>query len=783
MPSRSFIIRTKLRPPRRPADLVARPELVQRLDADRHRFALIAAPAGYGKSTLLGLWSEAWTGSAAWLSLDEGDNDPAVFLAHLAAALDRASPGDFELLTELGGSAEAPSPRLLAGVLGNEVLDLEQPVLLVLDDYQSITTPLIHEFLDELLAQRPEGLTLAIGTRRDPPLRLGALRAAADVLEVRAEDLRLDAAQSGELLAQVSGSRPPDDVVESLHREHEGWPAGLRLVGLAHRDRSWEAEGTSPAADRVSLDLLVEEVLDGFSDEFGERLRALSIFERFTPALIDYVLGAEPGTGAHLVERMEQENLFISRLSGHTTNWLRMHGLIRELLRRELEEDSDRAADLNRRAARWFAEHGLIEEALLHARRCGDTDLATEIVVGSRGVISSTEQWSRLERWLSVLPDAAIHADPELLILAAWSADNRGLHRLMATRLDRLEAVVDAIDDPSRRDAIRGEAAGLRSVQYYQEERGQEALDATAEALRLLPLEREGEQAYAGIVRSMALQMVGDFPGAQAEIDRMLDGAHGSGTFQTRILMARAFVQWIEGDTTGAAETARVIANLAHEHGLGESAAAAAMFSGMASLDQRDFAAAAAAVRPTIHGAYAPNAFFYGHSAMVLALALQGLGREDEARSVVADVLARRLAGANPLGAAEVEAFAAELALRQGRVEDAQRWHEQYQPGSCGVAYGAYHPELTRLRYLLLSGDASADDVAVELIDRFRASHNVRLERAVEVLRRSRGAPEAAGEVGRGSEAGSTEREISGRSAGGTGGGLSSLSSREIDIL
>ena len=200
---KSFIIRTKLRRPRPTPDVLARPGLMDWMTPHGLRLVLVSAPAGYGKTTVLSMWAERQAADVAWLSLDAGDNDVEVFFAHLIATLTEACPSGFAETSALIRSAEPPTSQMVAGVLANELLELDRPLILVLDDYHLMRTLATHDFIDELLAHRVETFTLAIGARRDPPLRLSGLRGRGDVAEVREDDLRFgvhDAARVIELM-------------------------------------------------------------------------------------------------------------------------------------------------------------------------------------------------------------------------------------------------------------------------------------------------------------------------------------------------------------------------------------------------------------------------------------------------------------------------------------------------------------------------------------------------------------------------------------------------------
>src|SRR6516164_2362887 len=179
-PGPDALLATKLHVPRLPPGFVARPRLTARLDEGRAgRTILVCAPAGFGKTALLTAWASSGPGPVAWLSLDEGDNDPARFWRHVAAALERARPG---ISGRVGPLLGPPPPQSFEGVvtaLLNELTERRaaQQALLVLDDYHLIAAPQVHAGVQFLLDHLPPGLRPVLATRSDPPLRLGRLRA------------------------------------------------------------------------------------------------------------------------------------------------------------------------------------------------------------------------------------------------------------------------------------------------------------------------------------------------------------------------------------------------------------------------------------------------------------------------------------------------------------------------------------------------------------------------------------------------------------------------------
>ena len=276
---RDVLLATKLNVPGLRPDLVPRPRLAQRLDEGRGRGLVLAcAPAGYGKTVLLAEWIRRGRHRVAWLSLDAGDNDPARFWRHAVAALDRARPGISERMGPLLGSPPPPSFEPLVTALINEVADqpdADEALLLVLDDYHVISSPLVHESLGFLLEHRPPGLQLALTSRSDPPLGLARLRARGQLTELRAAELRFTPPEAAALLQQVAagpgGARPgapllqvPEAVAAALAARTEGWAAGLQLAGLSLRGRS-DVDGFVAAftgSHRYVLDYLAEEVLE-----------------------------------------------------------------------------------------------------------------------------------------------------------------------------------------------------------------------------------------------------------------------------------------------------------------------------------------------------------------------------------------------------------------------------------------------------------------------------------------------------------------------------------------
>jgi transcriptional regulator with XRE-family HTH domain len=261
------LLLTKLSVPSVRASLVPRPRLSERIeDGTERKLTLVSAPAGFGKTTLLSVWtselSSGW--SVSWLSLDAADNDPARYWRYVVAALDQIKPGSGETALALLGSPQAPPIEAVLTTLLNELADLHADAVLVLDDYHVIETRAIHEALTFLIEHLPPRMHLVISTRADPPLPLARLRVRDEMVELRAADLHFTPEEAATFLDDVMGLKLSAEEIAELETRTEGWIAGLQMAALAMRDRA-DVPGFIEAftgSHRYVLDYLVEEVLN-----------------------------------------------------------------------------------------------------------------------------------------------------------------------------------------------------------------------------------------------------------------------------------------------------------------------------------------------------------------------------------------------------------------------------------------------------------------------------------------------------------------------------------------
>jgi len=489
---------TKLHaPPARPG-LVPRPHLTERLnrglagpgDSFVRRVTLICAPAGFGKTTLVTQWLSSAPRPFTWLSLDEGDNDPARFFTYLVAALQAvdATIGQGAQAT-LQARRQPPTEALLTDLI-NDIAATPAPLALVLDDYHVIQTLSIHQQLSFLVEHQPPSLHLVIISREDPPLPLARLRARGHTAEIRQDDLRFGADETDDLLRRVMKLQLSPTEVTALHRRTEGWIAGLQLAALSLRDRDDVREfvDSFTGSHRYILDYLIEEVFQRAPDSVRDFLLKTSILDRFTASLCDAV--AERDDSREMLLSLEQANLFIVPLD-ESRQWYRYHRLFADLLNQQLRraEPDALVPELHRRASRWYEAEGLPGDAVRHALAASDWERAAGLILQVEEAMLMRGEVVTLLGWLRALPDEALRRHPQLTMSYSWALILTGQLDEAESTLAAAERVAQAIRDQDTQGALLADIAAAQA--FIARTRGDDirTIKLSQRALSLLPQE------------------------------------------------------------------------------------------------------------------------------------------------------------------------------------------------------------------------------------------------------------------------------------------------------
>jgi LuxR family maltose regulon positive regulatory protein len=518
----SVIALTKLEVPPARAGLVPRGALVSLLAGAAHtRLTLLSAPAGSGKTTLLAQWHQSAPAGQpfAWLSLDEGDDDPVRFWTCIIEALRLALPGIGDRAEGALRSHGTSVEEVVVPLLVNELSALPGRVVLVLDDLQAVADERIHRSLIAFVERLPATVHLAVATRADPPWpMLPRLRVRDQMVEVRSGQMRFSEDEAGSYLAGL-GLDLAAEQVASIRQRTEGWAAGLQLAGLSLRDNPAAPRAAPTGDDRHVADYLAAEVLDRVTPDERRFLLRTSILERMSGPLCDAVTEGD-GAAGRLAD-LELRNLFVVALDGQR-RWYRYHHLFADLLRTRLAaEDPGAMPGLHRRAALWLASQGDIAEGIGHAVAAGDARLTAGLVADHWLTFFNRGWLATVHRWLGSLPSDLVESEPQLWLARTWTAMDLG----------RVDEVAEWLEHAPEDDAWVGVLRALRLLKLG---------DAGGAASAAAAGQREDEppdafrNTVAALVAGMAAYWRGRHADAQTDLARAADAALATGNALAR---------------------------------------------------------------------------------------------------------------------------------------------------------------------------------------------------------------------------------------------------------
>jgi LuxR family transcriptional regulator, maltose regulon positive regulatory protein len=453
------LVWSKLVAPAPRAGLITRAGLQSLLQARLvAKLCLLDAPAGFGKTTLLAQWqAAAGGGRVAWVSLDEGDNDPTRFWVYVVEALRTVEPGLGTAALQALHRTSLDHERVVLPSLLNDLSGVVSSLVLVLDDYHLITNPACHQTLSFFLDHLPAPVHVVLATRVDPPLPLASMRAGQELAELRVAELQFTDEEAFALLNTSMGLQLATEDVERLAERTEGWAAGLYLAGLSLRGREDPSAfiATFHGDNRHVADYLAAEVLARQPSEITTFLLRTSVLRRLSGPLCDAMLEAE-GSSLRLKE-LERSNLFLVPLDDHR-EWYRYHQLFAELLRLELaSREPGLVPVLHRRAAAWHRFAGDVDEAIYHATAAGEFGEAGELIASHWLAYWRRGRRATVTRWLEGLPEEAIRADPPVAFVSAWIGGFSGASK------EECERWLTVVEDASWKGRL---PEGIRSLAF-----------------------------------------------------------------------------------------------------------------------------------------------------------------------------------------------------------------------------------------------------------------------------------------------------------------------------
>lgn len=505
------LLRTKFYVPPIRSTQIARPRLSDLINAGLDRsLILVSAPAGYGKTTLVSRWLKETKITSAWLSLDNGDNDPIRFLQYLLTTLLPIAPGiENDLLGMLQGIQPAHFENVIIQLV-NELTSVSDPFVLVLDDFHVIQSEAVLKILSYLLEHLPNQMHLAILTRTDPPLPLSRLRVRGQLLNIRADQLRFTQVEIASFLNETMGLTLSASDLSALEKRTEGWIASLQLAALSMQG-SKDIHGFVSAftgSHHYVMDYLAEEVLKLQPKKVSNFLLQTSILDRLCGPLCEAVVEidmAAPMDGQAMLQSLEEMNLFTIPLDDER-HWYRYHHLFSDVLRKRLEHQSRQLLpQLHRRASQWYEKNGFISESIQQAITAGDQDRAAKLIEDNGCLLLISGDVATLLNWAEAI-DFQAENRPWLAIQKAWALALTGDLERVEPTLKVPEELLSPLKATDEVRTMQGTIAAARA--HCANTRGdtQSAAKYARQALELLPDCSSISQS----IRSVTVSILGD---------------------------------------------------------------------------------------------------------------------------------------------------------------------------------------------------------------------------------------------------------------------------------
>ena len=490
----------------------------------RHRLILISAPAGFGKSTLVSDWLHGLNLPAAWISLDEDDNELVRFLTYFITALQQYDPAFGEDVLSILRSPQFPPVEIILTELLNQITSLARKIMIVLDDYHLITEKSIHKAIYFFLENLPPETLLVIISRADPPIPLARYRARNQMTELRVADLRFTFDEITPFLNISMQLNLSADQIQSLDTRTEGWIAGLQMAALSlkGKDDIDRFIADFSGSHRFILDYLTDEVLRGQSKEIQDFILQTSILDRLCGPLCDAVTGLS--SSQEILEKLDENNVFLSPLDDDRV-WYRYHHLFADVMTNRLNRrSSSLIPELHFKAAKWFLKNHLYADAIDQAIASGDLQFAAKILDGQALNLLKIGKATELLGWAKKIPDEIIDQQHRLRLFVIWAW-------MLTGKTENVEQYIALIEQGAKKrgdyDELRGDIAAVQAYEASRKGELEKALQYAHAALKWL-----GESNFT--VRSVMYFVLGGIYYSRKELEKSADAMQKAGDLGER---------------------------------------------------------------------------------------------------------------------------------------------------------------------------------------------------------------------------------------------------------
>lgn len=388
------------------------------------RLALIHAPAGWGKTTLMLQLRQRFLESGrvvGWLTVDQADNDVGRFLACLIEVARMIRPTGEHAADSLTPQAADTEDGLTPANILESLVDEPRPFVLFFDDFELIHSQPVLDTVHGLLEQMAPGQLLVVGTRTVPNLGMGRLRVQGQLLEVGAEDLRFGWEETLQFVRRDKSLNLDDSQLARLQKYTEGWAAALQLSTLLLKHSQNKDDVLSSISGNLPhlADYLWEEAVSRQDTDTQQFLLRTSILDRFSASLCDAVSGFK--NSGDILLQLERSNLFVARLD-EGRQWYRYHRLFAEFLRGRLQRDvPEMVPTLHALAADWFESRSLLIDATQHRLASGDMERAADHMEQCVMELLPLGQPDTVTHWVTQLPPTVLERRPKLRIALCWA--------------------------------------------------------------------------------------------------------------------------------------------------------------------------------------------------------------------------------------------------------------------------------------------------------------------------------------------------------------------------
>jgi LuxR family transcriptional regulator, maltose regulon positive regulatory protein len=734
----------KLHRPRSVPGWIVRPRLLARLDqALQKPVALVSAPAGFGKTTLVSQWLDNCRLPNAWLQLDENDHEIPVFLSGVVAALRQLFPSCLQKTTGLLLALGSVPLEAWTSALVDDLELLEgMPFVLALDDYHLVANPAIDLLLADVLRCDPQPMHLILAARRSPALSFSRLTVQRLVVDIRPADLRFTGSETSLYFQQTAHLPLSDSDIHNLQVKTEGWAAGLALAAISLREDVSPEELIAhlEGPDSQFSDYLLDQVFNSQPAEIQDFLLKTATFNQFCASMLSeaFESGQSEAEIQAMLERVEEAQLFLTPLDAQHS-FYRYHHIFRQMLlsRQRFHFSPAQIAQFHRRAAAWLTRQGQTDEALSYLLAVRDWTGAAQLVEGQLCALLNAEDYQGIKRRLGYFPEDFIAARPGLLLMQVWVAHFAWRQALVVQLAARIQALLDAVPPAGEMEFCSQPAPGFEVIPpeviqaqvwmqqglvYYLTNQGSQAVQLTRRAVELIPETWKFVRGNAMIYLGLSLFMEGQYSQAVELVHREYECLPDPGsTYGARLLFCLSVIYLLNGDLELCRQTTEQLLHTALAHNLLLNQGWAYYMLGRVYQEWNQLDLAAENYLQGVEERFTSNMVTVIESIAGYAYLLQILDRGQQARQFL-DSLGQIHGEQTSVTPPQLLALEAWLNLENGSPEQARRWAEAFNTPIDHQQVIWYHiPHLYQIKILMETSRPESCGTVDRLLDEAQA--------------------------------------------------------------